>query len=289
MTFNLPISELVKNRFSCRAYLKEPLEFSQIETIKALLSNMQSGPLGSPMRFKLIFATNENNDTLRSLGTYGVIKNPAAFLTGVVDASPKNLEDYGFVLEKIVLQITAMGLGSCWLGGLFTRSSFAKMFGMNASEIMPAVVSIGKMGDTNQAKKHFIRTLAGSVKRKPLHDIFFDGSFDKTLTTEVAGEFASLLPLVQWAPSASNKQPWRIVKSDDYWHFFLKRTKGYASGFAAKLVKMPDIQRLDIGIAMCHWELGANEIGLKGNWVIVPPSIEKNDSLTEYIISWKNA
>ena len=56
---------------------------------------------------------------------------------------------------------------------------------------------------------------------------------------------------------------------------------------AAKLVKMADIQRLDIGIAMCHWELGANEMGLQGNWVVAAPSIENNSSMTEYIVSWK--
>lgn len=288
MKCTVPISDFVKRRFSCRSYLKQPLELCQIESINALLSEIYSGPLGSALRFKLITASLENQDALKGVGTYGAIKNPAGFLAGAVNSSPKNIEDYGFALEKIVLHVTDMGLGTCWLGGLFTRSRFAKLLCMTEHEIMPAVVSLGKIGDPERAKKSLIRRLAGSTKRKPIQEIFFSNSFHAPMTTEDAGKFAPLLEMVQWAPSASNKQPWRIVKKDDYWHFFLNRTKGYSSGFAARLVKMADIQRLDIGIAMCHWELGANEIGLQGNWIISKPNIEIQDSLTEYIVSWKN-
>jgi len=60
--------------------------------------------------------------------------------------------------------------------------------------------------------------------------------------------------MVRIAPSASNKQPWRIVKIEGAWHFFLERTKGYGDGIIFKLLKLADIQRLDMGIAMCHFE-----------------------------------
>src|SRR5665647_1540149 len=106
MKFTMPFTELVNRRFSCRSYTKQALEISQIESINALLSEVHAGPLGSTLRFKLIAASSENHDALRGVGTYGTIKNPAGFLAGVVDSSPKNLEDYGFALEKVVLQIT---------------------------------------------------------------------------------------------------------------------------------------------------------------------------------------
>ena len=46
------------------------------------------------------------------------------------------------------------------------------------------------------------------------------------------------------------------------------------------------MQRVDMGIAMSHFELTANELGLKGTWVIQEPKIEKPDRLTEYTVSW---
>jgi len=287
MKFTMPVTTLVKRRFSCRSYLKQSLEISEIESINSLLSEIHSGPLESAVRLKFIGASPGNHEELKGLGTYGAIRNPAGFLAGVVDSSTNNLEDYGFVLEKVILHLTDMGLGTCWIGGLFTRSSFAKALGMSDVEIIPAVVSIGKFVDTEHAKKSLIRRLAGSTKRKPFQEIFFSSSFKEPMSADNAGRFAPLLEMVRWAPSASNKQPWRIVKIDDHWHFFLSRTKGYSSGLAARLVKMADIQRLDIGIAMCHWELGANEMGLQGNWVIAAPDMEIQNDLTEYIVSWK--
>ena len=56
-------------------------------------------------------------------------------------------------------------------------------------------------------------------------------------------------------------------------HLAIKRRWGY------------DIQRLDIGIAMCHFEIMIQELGFTGKWIDQAPDItlEKN---TEYIISY---
>lgn len=60
--------------------------------------------------------------------------------------------------------------------------------------------------------------------------------------------------------------------------FFLSRTPGYKSlGF--------DLQKNDIGIAMCHFELSANELGLKGKWKTYG-SIESMADW-EYVTTWE--
>lgn len=46
------------------------------------------------------------------------------------------------------------------------------------------------------------------------------------------------------------------------------------------------MQRLDMGIAMCHFELTARELGLSGKWLNMALGIVKPDDLTEYIVSW---
>jgi hypothetical protein len=287
LSLSTPVSELIARRFSCRHYQTEPLQKEYVQSINQFLGAITEGPLGTPLRVQLLAATEDTLDALKGMGTYGFIKNPAGFLVGAVSSAAKNLEDYGYVLERLILGLTQMGLGSCWLGGSFTRSRFARALGLGDDEVMPAVVSVGIIGDPQRAKKSLIRRLVGSDGRKPLQELFFAGTFATPLTPDTAGAAAPLLGLVQWAPSASNKQPWRIVKIDQYWHFFLMRTKGYATGFASKLAKLADIQRLDMGIALCHWELGAAQQGLQGSWVIEPPSLVLPRSLTEYVISWK--
>ena len=57
------------------------------------------------------------------------------------------------------------------------------------------------------------------------------------------------------APSAVNKQPWRIVAADGGFHFYEKQDKGYVSE------KTGDLQKIDVGIALCHFVLGLEEQG----------------------------
>jgi hypothetical protein len=42
---------------------------------------------------------------------------------------------------------------------------------------------------------------------------------------------------------------------------------------------------LDIGIAVCHFDLSAKELGMKGKWGFNEPIIERTKEL-KYIISW---
>ena len=93
-------------------------------------------------------------------------------------------------------------------------------------------------------------------ERLPFEDLFFDNTFYNPLTKEKAGKLAKSLEMVRLAPSAVNKQPWRVVISDNNAHFYLKRSKGFTRN--EKL----DMQMVDMGIALCHFSLTAKENGL---------------------------
>ncbi len=121
-----------------------------------------------------------------------------------------------------------------------------------------------------------------------MEQLFFTDTFDSPLTSETAGAYAQPLEMVRWAPSASNKQPWRIVRIDNAWHFYLQRTKGYGKGtLLFSILRLADLQRVDMGIAMCHFELTARALGLNGQWVIRDPRIEIPEN-TEYTVTWIN-
>ena len=99
----------------------------------------------------------------------------------------------------------------------------------------------------------------------------------KSLTKEEAGEYAFALDMVQLAPSAANKQPWRIVRDENCFHFYEKKEISNSAH---------DIQRLDIGIAGCHFEMAAKEKKLKGSIKkLDEPNIPGSDSLI-YVFSW---
>lgn len=284
------ITAIIRKRFSCRTYLDRPLAAEARERLLDFMATLTAGPLGSPARFRLITAADEDRDSLRGLGTYGFIKGARAFLIGAAPPAPKNLEDYGYLMERIVLLATELDLGTCWLGGTFTRSGFAQKVQAAPDEIVPAVSPVGYIADPARARNSELRRRVGSDHRLAWERLFFQGADGVPLTRPEAGEFALPLDMLRLAPSASNKQPWRVVKDGSAWHFYLQRTRGYNSGIARRLLKIPDLQRVDMGIAMCHFALTAAEMGLGGRWVVSPPKVHsglpESDVASEYTASW---
>jgi hypothetical protein len=286
VTFSQPISEIIKARFSCRTYQKSPIEEHTRHQLAEFATSTTDGPLGSQARFELVAATAQDRAALKGLGTYGFIKGATGFLIGATVDADKNLEDFGYLMERVILFATDLRLGTCWLGGSFTKSSFAAKISARDDELVPAVASVGYIAQRRRTLDSVIRLGAGSDSRKPWQRLFFEGRFGQPLSREAAGTYALPLEMVRLGPSASNKQPWRIVKDGSLWHFYLQRTKGYHDGTLTKSWTVADMQRIDMGIAMCHFELTANELGLQGRWALVEPAIPNLDELTEYTASW---
>jgi nitroreductase len=282
---NKPIEKIIKQRFSCRTYLDKPVEENHRRILMDFLESNRQGPLGTHARFALIAANEYDRKSLKGLGTYGFIKNAMGFFVGALEQGPKNLEDYGYLMERAILFATDIGLGTCWLGGSFTKSSFAKKISAANAEIIPAVAAVGYMA-TNENIRGQIRLRAGAQHRLSKEQLFFEGKFGSVIDEEDIGVYADVLEMVRWAPSASNKQPWRIIRRDDAWHFYLQRTKGYGKGtMIFNLLRLADLQRVDMGIAMCHFELAVQELNVHGKWFMKEPDIKKPES-TEYIVSW---
>jgi hypothetical protein len=185
-----------------------------------------------------------------------------------------------------ILLATDLGLGTCWLGGTFTKSRFAERIDLEAGESLPAVAAVGHMAANSSRMDTAIRQQAHAHQRLPWQKLFFEGAWGQSLSPEAAGAFARPLEMVRLGPSASNKQPWRIVRQGAAWHFYMQRTPGYRQQTFARLLKIADMQRLDMGIAMSHFALTANELGLPGRWQDDEPAIGKPEGEIEYTVSW---
>jgi nitroreductase len=278
-----PAQDLIGRRYSCRTYLEQPIADDDKRRLREFMATRTTGPFGAQARFGLLAAAPGDRQVLRRLGTYGFIKGATGFIVGAVRRAPHDLEDYGYLLEEIVLFATGMGLGTCWLGGTFTRSTFVRRFGgLGRDETMPAVISLGHIGDDGRGR---IREREEGGRRLPAGELFFEGRYGQPLPVASAGRYAAALDAVRMAPSATNKQPWRIVRERGDWHFLLKRTKGYG-GAAFKLVRIADLQRVDLGIAMCHFALVARESGLEGHWVVDDPGLDLPAGV-EYAAMWR--
>lgn len=284
----MTIQDLIQRRYSVRSYQLAPIAPELQAALQERLDALQIGPLGSAARFMLVAANDRDRKALRGLGTYGFIKNPSGFILGAVQVGEHCLEDYGYLMEQAILAATDLGLGTCWLGGTFTQSSFARRMDRRPEEIIPAVAATGYIAP-GARQRDLIRRQARADTRRPWGTLFFEGGFDHPLDrADLPEVYAQALEMVRLGPSASNKQPWRVVQQGSRWHFYCQRTPGYGKGsLTYTLLRLADLQRLDIGIAMCHFELTIRELGLRGSWQATDPGLPLPDEKTLYVASWE--
>lgn len=270
--FDKPVEDLIRMRTSVRSYNGTVLDKETADKISNFLKNSK-GPFNAPVRFQLI----NSSDSNEKLGTYGVIKGTGSFIACAITNSTEGLINLGFILENAILYSTSLGLGTCWIGGTFKKSVFAKAMNLEPSEILPIITPVGYPSSSRRLLDTTMRFVAGSKKRKPWSNIFFDTNFDNNLTEASADDYVLPLEMLRLSPSASNKQPWRIVKDNNRYNFYLEHAKGYGEALGY------DIQMVDMGIAMCHFELTLRELGLKGHWEKLNLT---SNSGREYIMSW---
>lgn len=269
------IKEISQKRKSVRTYIDKPLEKEDIKKLNDyidLISN-EEHPFSAKVRIKLFEVNKEINS--KDLGTYGVIKGAKTYLGVAVNECPDAMEAVGYVFEKLVLYAASIGLGTCWLGGTFNRGEFAKAMKITENEFFPIASPIGYPAAKNHTVDKIMRKAIKADSRKTFTDLFFEKSTTSPLSAENAEEYADILECVRLAPSAKNAQPWRVVKDGDSFHFYEKKTIPSSNH---------DIQRLDIGIAGCHFDLAAKEKGIKGKILSLENAPEEKGLI--YVFSW---
>ncbi|MFO8112110.1 MAG: nitroreductase family protein [Desulfosalsimonadaceae bacterium] len=276
---DMSVTEIIRKRKSSRTYVDKPLEREKKEQVLQFASTLGSPPFGSAVRFEIVDL--DLKFTGKVYGTYGVIKGAETFLACIVKKGPGDMEDAGYLFEQVILFATAMGLDTCWMGASFSRSLFSDKMALASDEMIPVVSPMGYKAGRPSIMDVVFHVSAGAKKRKSRSDLFFHRTWDAPLEKKDAGSLDVPLEMVRLAPSAVNKQPWRLLLDEDGVHFFLMRTNGFKRMFAV------DLQRIDMGIAMCHFELAAVEEGVIGRWKKgnsgPPPAADG----MEYIASWE--
>ena len=192
----------------------------------------------------------------------------------------KNAElSFGYAFEKFILYAASLGLGTVWLAATIDRKAFERAIQLKEDEVMPAVTPLGYAAEKRSIRESMMRRGMKSDSRVPFGDLFFRDNFQNPLNESDAGIWQLPLEMVRLAPSATNKQPWRAVAEKDRVYFYEKKTPGYDRETTG------DIQKVDLGIALCHFEIGAEERGIKGHFIQEDPDIRTPED-TEYIATY---
>jgi hypothetical protein len=273
MKFEKSVIDNIKTRVSTRTFDERAIQGETLRKFEAYLDEINRS---TKINARFILAQGIGSGE-KKLGTYGVISGAHTYIIGLIDKSESDAATFGYHFEEIVLAANDIGLHTCWLGGTFKKSDFEAKLAMKDDEQIAIISPLGYKKDKQRMLETAMRGLVGANKRKPWQELFFDETLEVSLDEGKAKQYAVPIEMVRLGPSASNKQPWRIVRKADCYHFYLSRTKGYG-GLAF------DMQLNDVGIAMCHFELSAMELGLKGSWQKQSAVDLKNDWV--YVNSW---
>lgn len=240
-------------RRSRRRYDSIPLEQAQLAQLQTVCREFRPYPQA---RAELI--TKSPDEVLRGVvASYGKVKGAPALIAFIGDIDdPYVNEKIGYTGEGIILEATAMGLGTCWVGGsmFFRRGLAESLVGAREKERVFAVTPVG------YAIKEFslgerVQTAFGIFhRRKPLEEMV-SGLDEK----EWPQWIKAALEAARLAPSAVNRQPWR----------FYMEPNGITVSVDSSLVEWGISKRLDCGIAMLHIEVAALDCGVKGKWELL--------------------
>lgn len=261
------VEKLVRERRSVRTFDGHGLTAEDREKLCAFIAQIDN-PYGLPIAFKF----------LEKMGC-PVVVGTDLYLGAKMKDAPYMNEAFGYAFEKLVLYAQSLGIGTVWIGGTMDRAAFEKAMELGEDEIMPCVSPLGYPAKKMSLRESMMRKGVKADERLAFEEIAYQNSFEEPLTPDAADKLYLPMEMVRLAPSAVNRQPWRMVVMDDVVHFYLQRAKNFGSG---KL----DMQRIDMGIALCHFELMAKELGISTEFMIAKPHISCKEGM-EYIASYR--
>lgn len=283
LTENIKITETIKRRKSCRTFNQERLTQTDKNALDQFIRLNNKGLNDQTLN---LFILEKGAGEKKMKLAYGAVSGHNTYMLGKIKSDPISRLNYGYLMEKIVLKATELGVATCWIG-YFDHDYFNDLV-TEDGYVVPGLVVTGYAAEKATISEKFIRFTANASQRLPWNLLFFDyltkAPLSSTLThsgPQLIKEYAESLEMVRLSPSSSNTQPWRIYFQEqaNEFHFF-KKPKNL-------IYEKMGMHELDLGIAMAHFELTSLSNGLTGKWIDHSKEDIDNISNLQYIISWK--
>ncbi len=244
--------DAILKRRSIRQYAAKPVEAAALEAVRRMCAEFRPFPSA-----RAVLVADPAEDIFRGIpGGYGKVSGASALVAFVGNMeNPDVQEALGYTGEGVILEATALGLATCWVGGFFSPKRAAAIAQVAPNERVLAVTPIGYAKEGSPLQERAMSRFGRNWQRRPLSDLVTGlKENDRPEWMKAALEAARL------APSAMNRQPWR---------FQVEKNTITVSADSALNPTMVVSKRLDCGIAMLHIEIGALSSGVRGSWELL--------------------
>jgi nitroreductase len=286
--------DLMRARRSCRSFQTRKLTPADLEELLGYVRRHSQEPtLGrSPIRFEYISAP---------LTVWPTV-NATEFLVAIAPKQYDRLAviDVGRSLQRIVIDATRMGLGTCWIGPGADQTSVAKDLGARFDPEKDHIICVCAVGYASRYIPMFLRVFNLQFRRRlPLSALFFaDRTFQHPLDTKAPpfNRFGRTFEVCQWSPSSYNGQTTRCVALDEA-EPDLQMAKRGSNGKWVRFDFYADTESryyapVALGIWVSDWEMGCAALGIHGHASVLSPEqrglpgVEQVPGTPRYDVSW---
>jgi hypothetical protein len=255
-------------RHSVRTYLEQPLAPAVLDHLEEFCRSLPGREVARVEIVRQVPAALFTG----IVGGYGKVRGaPSALVVVAHQEARAHQESAGYVGEAVILQATTLGLGTCWVAGFFDRELGASLLPLAPAEQVLAVSPLGHPERRPRLSERLLKRAVGAHSRRPVEEIA--PGFSETNWPAWAAQGVRLARL---APSAVNRQPWRFELEADPTAVGVGPVAAEPTGqlVISATSRGPEgniPRRLDCGIAMLHFEVGARLLGAQGQWEILEP------------------
>lgn len=279
---DLDLFDLMRARRSCRSFQTRkltPADYDELmESVRLHSASPTIGQL--PVWFEYIAAP---------LTVWPTV-NATEFLVAIAPKAYDRLAviDVGLSLQKIVMDATRMGLGTCWIGPGADHDSVMQHLGNRFDPDKDHIICVCAVGYESNYIPIFLRIFNRQFKRRlPLSELFYtDMDFEQPLDLEASpfSRFGRNYEICQWAPSSYNGQTTRCVavlgekEALTRFDFYATTESRYYAPVA-------------VGIWCANWEIGCEALGVHGHFALLSAEEREDDAETHslmprYDVSW---
>lgn len=222
----MTILEAIEARHSVRAYKEQPLTE---DVVRVLEEKIECFNQEGKLHIQLV--TNEPKAFKGTLAKYGKFKNVSNYLVMADKKSDDLDERVGYYGEHLVLLAQMLGLNTCWVG--LSYSKVPGTFVLANDEKIACYIALG-YGET-QGASHKVKTIEQVSNVSDITPSWFKRGVQAAL----------------YAPTAINQQKFyfEYVRVENNQHKVLAK-KGFS---------LVGYTHMDLGIAKCHFEIGAGK------------------------------
>lgn len=222
----MTILEAIEARHSVRAYKEQPLTE---DVVRVLEEKIECFNQEGKLHIQLV--TNEPKAFKGTLAKYGKFKNVSNYLVMAGKKSDDLDERVGYYGEHLVLLAQMLGLNTCWVG--LSYSKVPGTFVLANDEKRACYIALG-YGET-QGASHKVKTIEQVSNVSDITPSWFKRGVQAAL----------------YAPTAINQQKFyfEYVRVENNQHKVLAK-KGFS---------LVGYTHMDLGIAKCHFEIGAGK------------------------------